>query len=238
MSNHPTSQTSPSTRRPPANPDRERRGRTRNRRASQRRASATVKSALESLPAGQRQQTSGVSRRASTTTRRADKGVLAFASNPISFTVTKTGELKTQDPRGTARHEVAHFTIPAGAKGPITGDQQHDAITASGAQGSDRGLARAPATARLPQSQRIQRRGAERVRQTNKVPLALPTLSTGVRVRKAPKSPLISIPKGATGFSPTHNREARSSTSPTTRQRAGEQARKLGRRLKKRGIDF
>ncbi len=206
MPHNPTSETSSSTRRPPANPDRRK---AQNRKASQRRASSLVKSVISKLPEHQRSAVSDLSLRASTTTKRSDEA-LAFASNPISFTVDKKGKLRAPRPLGTARHEVAHFTIPAVNQRVNTLDFEHKVIEDSGVASSSRGLARAPALARRLQGGRAI-----------------------VRRAPPPKNPLIGKISGANSF-----RSKQRSISPGSLSRGIKQNKIIERRLSKRGIDF
>ncbi len=64
---------------------------------------------------------------------------LALATQPaITFATKSSGKLATQDVRGTARHEVAHFSLPGGSKGTFPTikqtSAQHFAIGAAGAK--------------------------------------------------------------------------------------------------------
>lgn len=135
-----------------------------NRIDSARRASAAVKTALGELSPSSRlrlRQRGLTSTRPLTTTEAQFGGVrgLAFATKPsITFSVNKQGKLETPDILGTARHEVAHFSLP-GERG---GGREHLALKAAGAKGfnatvtSGAQLRTAESTIRLPAIRQVQ----------------------------------------------------------------------------------
>ncbi|HEC64703.1 MAG TPA: hypothetical protein ENI23_05385 [bacterium] len=139
-----------------------------NRRKSIRQAQAATRIALGELSAPSRER---VKQRGLTSTRpiiktRAD--VLASATQPsITFSVDKQGKLKTPDILGTARHEVAHFSLPGASVGrnPTlkAGGRQHFALKSAGATGqslsvqSGAQLRTAESVIKLPVVKQVQR---------------------------------------------------------------------------------
>jgi uncharacterized RmlC-like cupin family protein len=132
------------------------------RRQSARLATAATRKALSELTPPSRER---ARQRGLTTARPVLKtvaDVLAQATQPaITWSVSPEGKLETPDIRGTARHEVAHFSLPGTKRGRFFG--QHFAMRAAGAQGellsvpSGVALRQAEAAARLPSGRRIAR---------------------------------------------------------------------------------
>ncbi len=133
MPQHPTSDTSSTSRSP--RPGRARRDRVRNRRQSVRQASAGIRTALAELPAGASAQAARVPISSRARPIESEPVALARASNPVQFSTT-AGRLRTTlfgaSTTGVARHEVAHLlgaghpAISAATKGtgfPKTGVQ-------------------------------------------------------------------------------------------------------------------
>lgn len=140
-----------------------------NRRKSIRQAQAATRIALGELSAPSRER---VKQRGLTSTRpltktRAD--VLALATKPsITFSVDPQGKLETPNILGTARHEVAHFSLSGkqgnrGLPTPKATGRQHFALRAAGATGqnlsvqSGAQLRTAESTIRLPVIRQVQR---------------------------------------------------------------------------------
>ena len=139
-----------------------------NRIDSVRRASAAVKTALGDLSPPSRLR---VRQRGLTTSRVVTKTVsdtLARATAPaITFSVNPQGKLETPNVLGTARHEVAHFSLSGERIGGIptakASGRQHFAIQAAGSVGrslsvqSGVQLRQAESIIKLPTIRQVQR---------------------------------------------------------------------------------
>lgn len=186
------------------------------RRQAVRLASAGLRQALSEVTASQRTALRGMGfvPRPILTAKDPYGGAAAWASSPVTFRTTPEGRLVTVHPRSTARHEVAHLVGKA-QTGRYTG---HMAMRAVRAESSAVGLRQA---SMVPPG-RVTAMLSRRARRVSKLAPA-GSSSTGSLVR---------------GFSTRHLRQLAMAGSPEQRRVAREQMRRLGQRMRKRGIDF
>lgn len=191
-----------------------------NLRVSQNRASTAVARAIkETSPAQQMQ----LSRKGLVAKVKLEKepGFSALASSPkITFGVTKTGKLplSASTLRGVARHEVAHHTLE-GVTQPRNVSREHLIIRGSQLEKSGVRLAQAPSIARMDTSRRL----------TTLAKLSVRPPAGGISRQVRRKMP---------GFSTSQLRKTATTGSPTQKATARTQMRKLGQRLKAKGVDF
>lgn len=126
-----------------------------------RQGQAAIRSSLKSLSPASRGRVKSAGLTSSRIIPKTNTDVLARATSPsITFAVEKTGKLATTKVLGTARHEVAHFSLPVrNPSVPFSG--QHFTLRAAGARGQNLSvpnagvLRRAEGVARQPSTTRV-----------------------------------------------------------------------------------